>query len=620
MYKVLSIIVSFFIGFFLKGEPNHLYIPKYDENQPDSIRLANIYEIVDDYYDKDEVLFFKYLKEYEQLSIKLKSDRDLASVYRRYANYYNKEQYYEKALMYSTKALKLDLQDDYKLGITSDYISIANVYTTQGNYRQSLKLFNKVLSYYENERSNKFPHGVGNIQLHMADVYFKKKAFKKALVTIDLSIKNLKKSGNYQPFFDQDKIRAPLLTKAYLVKAKVLLKLNMTDQIPLVLETVFQLLDKWKFHHERIEYNFIKTNYDFNKDGYVNVEKIKSLLHEAKGEELNTYIINYYSLLKVHAENTGDYKMALKYSDSIAKFQSKIHQIKSTDAKNKYLAQFETEKAKYETKEAKLETENQIQKVWIISGLFIVTLVFLILIFINLETKKKSHKQAMSLKDLKIDELLRENELENLQGLLAGQEVERKRIAQDLHDTIGGMLSTIKLHFNALRKSMGLKAEDSEIFTNADNLLDESCKELRRVSHDLNTGSLASYGLKENLKTLKNALELTSEVTVNLIFDELELPSSSKIEQELFKVIQELLSNTLKHAQATEINIQLSQFDDEIQLIFEDNGIGFNVNKITRGLGLDSIQKRIAKLQGTLTIDSHERSGTTFIFEIPVKS
>lgn len=618
--KKYYLIIFVFLSLSIKGYSQGDVLSKYNSFQSDSVKLHAIYQVVDFFYNKDEELFFQYLKEYEQLAITLKSDKELAAVNRRYANFYIKKQMYENALFHSNKALQLDLKIQYRGGITSDYLSIADVYMAQKQYYNSLLLYKEIIDDYKNDKKNPFTYGIGNIQYLISNVYYHQKKYQLALQLVDQSITNIRLGDNYDDFFNEPKNRDPLLAKSYLIKIKILQSLGLEKEIHDVLDSVSILIDKWDFFHERIEYNWIKTNYEFDQEGKVNLDNIEGYLLEVKQEELNLYVVNYYNLLKTYFEQEGNYRLALEYSDSIAYYQSKINQTESTDAKNKYLAKFETKKAEYESEQSKLETENQKQKVVIVSGLSLGLLIVLLFILFTLQTKKKSHKQALSLKDLKIDELLRKNELENLQGLLAGQEVERKRIAQDLHDTIGGMLSTIKLHFNALGKSKELKGYHAEIFTNADQLLDESCIELRRVSHDLNQGSVASYGLKENLKTLKNTLELTSEVAVNLIVDDIELPSNSTIEKELFKVIQELLSNTLKHAQATEINIQLSQFDDELQLIFEDNGIGFNVNKITRGLGLDSIQKRIAKIQGGLTIDSHEKSGTTFIFEIPLNA
>lgn len=618
--KHIVLVIFQFLWSSLLGTPQEKIMIEFNGIESDSIRLVYIYKVVDYYYNRNEDLFFKYLKDYENLALKFNSNIELACAYRRYANFYVKKQYYKKSLEYATKALQLDLKSKYRLGITSDYITIADIYTIQGDYKTSLELFNETLFYYNNLGIKNFDHGKGTILYHKADVLYKMNRYKEALTNIDKAVRNFNSKKNYSAYFNEPKNRDPLLAKSYLIKTKILQGLGLKEKIPEVLNSVSVLLNKWDLLHEQIEYNWIKCNYEFKEENKINLEEIEINLTEVKEEKLFTYVINYYSLLKEYYEDQNNHRIALQISDSIAVYQSKIHKIENIDTKNKYLAQFETKKAKYESAQLILEKENETQKVFIFIGLFMVTLIFLILIFINLETSKKSHKKTISLKDLKIDELLRENELENLQGLLAGQDVERKRIAQDLHDTIGGMLATVKLHFNALGKSKDLKGDNAEIFTNADNLLDESCKEVRRVSHDLNTGSASSYGLKENLKTLKNALELTSEVKVNVIADEFDLPTLSPIEKELFKVIQELLSNTLKHAKATEINIQLSQFEDEIQLMFEDNGIGFNVNKITRGLGLESIQKRIAKLQGTLTIDSHERSGTTFIFEIPVKS
>lgn len=582
------------------------------------IELNRLYKKVDHYADINDSLSLLYINKYIDLAKNLNKVKHLSAAYRRLGIYYFNKEDYSKALINYTQALGYDLEIGHGLAITSDYCNIGDSYYKLQDYTNALKLYQKAIDYYDNDKKI-FPYGVGNVQGLFANVYLEQNNLEKAKEYCVNAIINLKRNDNSDIDFNKLSYRIPRISDLYILNAKINMELKDLVEVKSSLDSAKVYIQLGSLKNQKRDYLFLKEFYDFEVIG-VCCENIDTTIKQFKIEGLNEPVLNFYKLLKRQAIKKEDWVDVIAFSDSISVYQSKIHQKERAKVLNKYLAQFETSKAKYETREAKLEAENQKQKVLIISGLFLGLLIVFVFILFTLQSKKKHHKQAMSLKDLKIDELLRENELENLQGLLAGQEVERKRIAQDLHDTIGGMLSTIKLHFNALGKSKTLKEEDAEIVTNADHLLDESCIELRRVSHDLNKASMASYGIIENLKTLKNALELTSEVRVNLIVDDINLPASSLVEKELFKVIQELLSNTLKHAQATEINIQLSQFDDEIQLIFEDNGIGFDVNKISRGLGLNSIQKRIAKMQGGLTIDSHEKSGTTFIFEIPIKS
>ncbi len=604
------LIFYFVLGNYLCG---NIYAVENEKNA-----LISLYKKIDHYADVNDSIAVEYIYRYIEIADRINEKKHLSGAYRRLGIYYHNKENYSKALLNHNKALEVDLEREDVFAITSDYCNIGETYYKRKEFDNAIMLYQKTLDYYDIYEKN-FPYGKGNVNGLVADVCLEQNKLENARKYCDKSIKYLLRTDNTDQEFNKLEYRIPRITDMYILDVKLRLKLKELDAVKNSLDSVKVYIELGSLKNQERDYNYLKALYDFEVNGKC-CENINQVLTELKAEGLNERILDYYFLLKKQAVKQSQLSLALAYSDSIKHYQTKIHKKEKAKVLNEYLAEFETSKAKYETKEAILEKENANQKALIFTGLFMVALIFLILIFINLETRKKSHKKTISLKDLKIDELLRKNELENLQGLLAGQEVERKRIAQDLHDTIGGMLATIKLYFNALRKSKDLKGDNAEIFTNADNLLDESCKEVRRVSHDLNTGSASTYGLKENLKTLKNALELTSEVKVNVIADQFDLPISSPIEDELFKVIQELLSNTLKHAKATEINIQLSQFDNEIQLIFEDNGIGFNVNKIKRGLGLDSIKKRIVKLQGTLTIDSHERSGTTFIFEIPVKS
>lgn len=601
---------------FCKGQDS--LVLSYHNLTSDSSRLAYIYKIVDEYSSISDSITLYYLKEYEQLAKRLNNTKAQASVQRRYGLYAFRKQQYVKAIEFHNKALELDLSISAFFSVVSDYCNIGDIYLHIKEYDRAIELYELALETYKVKLVNiKFPYGRGFVQYLLSRAYLLKGDLDLSNHFNKQALVNCKRKDNTNKVFNIRRYQSNQIVNIYILQAKIQQKRQEADLMKASLDSMEYYINTFKLNNQRIDYNYLSEVYSLETKNECCAD-IELTLRGLKKEKLYSTILNYYHLLKQSSVKQDNKDLALLYADSIYRYQSLIYNQDKTHAIVKYQSEFETKKAEYETREALLEAENQKQRVFIISGLTLGLLIVLIFILFTLQTKKKSHRQALSLKDLKIDELLRENELENLQGLLAGQEVERKRIAQDLHDTIGGMLATIKLHFNALGKSKKLEGEYSEIFSNANHLLDESCVELRRVSHDLNKASIASYGIKENLITLKNALELTSEVVVNLIVDELDLSSSSKIEKELFKVIQELLSNTLKHAQATEINIQLSQFEDELQLIFEDNGIGFNVNKITRGLGLNSIQKRITKIQGTLTIDSHEKSGTTFIFEIPI--
>jgi signal transduction histidine kinase len=192
------------------------------------------------------------------------------------------------------------------------------------------------------------------------------------------------------------------------------------------------------------------------------------------------------------------------------------------------------------------------------------------------------------------------------------QERERKRIATDLHDGIGASLSSIKIQIADALSVFDENASPrgKEINDNMNDVIDE----IKRIVYDLHPPGLERYGLQAGLKTLVDRLNKTGDI--NVIFDyygkrEVVKPVSITI----FRILQELINNTLKHARASEIRIHINEFDDEINIMYEDNGIGMVGSRFT-GLGMHSIESRVRSLDGRMSWESNHK-GTFYNFDIP---
>ncbi len=196
-------------------------------------------------------------------------------------------------------------------------------------------------------------------------------------------------------------------------------------------------------------------------------------------------------------------------------------------------------------------------------------------------------------------ELINQHQQKLIDSEIRTQERERKRIATDLHDGIGASLSSIKMQIN-----------DSTINENISNVIDD----IKRIVYDLHPPGLERYGLHAGLKSLVDRINKTGDMKV--IFDyygqrEVVQPISITI----FRILQELINNTLKHARASEIRILINEFDDEINIMYEDNGIGMVGSNFT-GLGLHSIESRVRSLNGRMSWESNHK-GTFYNFDIP---
>lgn len=219
----------------------------------------------------------------------------------------------------------------------------------------------------------------------------------------------------------------------------------------------------------------------------------------------------------------------------------------------------------------------------------------------------------------KVNELLKNQELISIMNVIEMQEKERTRIARDLHDRLGGMLSMVKLHFmNSDRNIDALKTQNKEEYAKAASLLDEACDEVRRIAHDMESGVLKNFGLKAALNDLKETIDSSNHLYMEVITSGLDERLSWENELNIYRIVQELLANTLKHAQASEVTVQLLRKNGDLVMVFEDDGRGFDPDNINSGMGLKNVESRLAHINGDYNLDSGRGGGTTYTFRIPL--
>ncbi|HMQ00566.1 MAG TPA: histidine kinase [Cyclobacteriaceae bacterium] len=217
-----------------------------------------------------------------------------------------------------------------------------------------------------------------------------------------------------------------------------------------------------------------------------------------------------------------------------------------------------------------------------------------------------------------IEQMLHKQELKSAYALLEGQDMERQRIAEEMHDSLGGSLVTLTMYADTFLKSTA-DSEQNALAEKVRIMAQKAYEEARKLSHRLDTGMLKHFGLKAAINDLVKTVAESGHVKINLALD-LSQPLSSEVSLNIYRVIQELINNTLKHAQASEINLNLSQVNDEyISLIYEDDGKGIPLQLIeSKGMGIRNIRSRIEKLNGNCSFDRTEKRGFTMIAEIPV--
>jgi signal transduction histidine kinase len=274
----------------------------------------------------------------------------------------------------------------------------------------------------------------------------------------------------------------------------------------------------------------------------------------------------------------------------------------------------ENEKLKSEIKR-----KNTLRNAAIITALLLLLLAFYQLRIYR--QKRNLAEQEKQLKENEIDQLLQERELKNMDALLEGRETERKRIGRDLHDRLGSILSTVKLHFSAIDERIDSLKKDNQIqYHKASALLDEAVGEVRKIAQDLVSGVLVKYGLTAALNDMKNTLEATGKITINLFEAGTGERQNLEFEIAIYRMVQELMSNILKHAEATKVDIHITKNAHQFTLMVEDNGKGFDPENPEKfGMGMANIKQRVAALGGVVNFDSKPGAGATVIIEIELE-
>ncbi len=233
----------------------------------------------------------------------------------------------------------------------------------------------------------------------------------------------------------------------------------------------------------------------------------------------------------------------------------------------------------------------------------------------------RSYKQKQKLQQQRINELETEKQLLATEAVLKGEEQERTRLARDLHDGLGGMLSGIKYSFQTMKGNLIMTPDNAQAFERSMDMLDSSIKEMRRVAHNMMPEALVKFGLDTALKDFCNDISQSGALKVNYQSIGLE---NAVIDQmtgiTIYRIVQELLNNTMKHAAAKTAIVQVSKIDGLLSVTVEDDGKGFDTTILRRpqGIGWHNIQNRIEFLKGKLDVNSQPGNGTSVHIELNV--
>ncbi|MBS9525421.1 AAA family ATPase [Litoribacter alkaliphilus] len=231
-------------------------------------------------------------------------------------------------------------------------------------------------------------------------------------------------------------------------------------------------------------------------------------------------------------------------------------------------------------------------------------------IMLNKELRKEMEEKQQ------LAELIQRQKDDHLKAMVESLDSERGRIAGDLHDSIGSMLSSVKFKFGGIQESLSLMENDN--FNGAIHMLDTAIDEVRKIAHEMSPVGLKKFGLQAALESFISNLQNARQLHINFQMLGFKKRLSEQMELVLYRICQELVQNVLKHAQATELDIQLIHHKKSINLTVEDNGKGMDTGNILHGFGFLTIQAKIKLLKGEFNIESRNGKGTLVWVDIPL--
>jgi two-component system, NarL family, sensor kinase len=358
-----------------------------------------------------------------------------------------------------------------------------------------------------------------------------------------------------------------------------------------------------------------------------NFGQIEKYAKEANtiGKQLKHYkvVASTYDVLKKNASRLGDFKSALAYAELYKTYADSATNQETQKVTLSLESKYQNQKKEREIaaltvantlKELEVVKRNQL----LVAGGLIASAALIIigLFYRNSRQKQRLAEHEQVFQHERIKFLERQQQVVSLQSMINGQETERTRIAKDLHDGLGGLFSTIKMYFSTLQHDTP-DLKENDLFQKSYAMVDTASEEVRRIAHNMMPEVLMKLGLTNAVKDLCDNISAGKLLSVSLEVHGMNKRLNATTEIMLFRIIQELLNNIIKHALATEAIIQFIRENERLSVVVEDNGRGFDTleGDEKNHAGIATIQSRVNYLNGKMSIDSQKNVGTTIMMD-----
>jgi len=634
-------LIFFLVSAFVFGQnkqieqvKNHLKT----KNPNDSTKVKAYYTLAQQYtsFNKDSLSF--YTNKALELSLKT-NNYLLARIYNYKGIEFLMNSKPDSARIYLNKALNiLEKEEDIETKAVV-YQNFSNSYSDTGQFEKKIEYIIKSIDLLENN-----PYNQCTSIFNLAAVYAQSGMLDKALenfkraLEISIKGKNIRMENASYMAIGTQYVHMKKLDSAKVALEKSLeicKKTNATDSYFRTYSKVGGLYDKMKLYSKSekariqakkyaeklgVESNIMESIGSL-AGHYLTTKKYKksSKLYKEfdslykKNPRLNLGLVSYRNWAEVEG-HLGNIKKSSELLDKFLSIKDSIYSKENRAIISEVDTKYQTEKKDKEIAQQNLlleqqETELQKKKKenGYITGAALVLLISSIsLWFLYQQRQKRKNQEILTLK--------REQQVQTLESLIEGEEKERMRIAKELHDGVNVDLSAIKYKLTSLLE------KNNQVINEAVTMIDKSCEQVRAISHNLIPPSLKNFSLIESLEdfcTTSNGVH-KPQITFNHIGETVHI--AKKAEVNIFRIVQELVNNSIKHAKASEIAVQISHRDNAIQLTIEDNGEGFDKEKSTgNGIGLQNVQSRIDYLNAKLDFHSTEK-GASYIIDINTDS
>ncbi len=500
---------------------------------------------------------------------------------------YAEKQDFLNSNLYLKKALKLAQKEQYRGATASILSGLASNAQVQDKNDQALMLYDSVVKLSNKYKFNKMKltaeMNIGNILLHASK-------FKDAEQAYALAWYNAKELG----YLDHQAVICNHLKNIAISQSDYKKAYHFSKEYFVIKDSISKLQKSKEINELEVKYQTLQKEKEISILQIENVNRQLELAHQGE-------VIENLELQREIEQKQSENEL-LTIQNATEKAINENNLLKKNQ---------EIKEAQFIIQQAETERQKVIKNIVLFSFLvFLIPIIALLYTYyLKLKTQSELNKKQEEVNEQNIASILKDQELKLVKASVKGQISERERIAQELHDSIGGNLAGIKLRLN----NSGMNDLDS-----INHQIDDTYRQVRDLSHNLVPEKFSENNFCNILREYLNNILEGSTMSPNLnAYPEKDIDLlNENLQAEIFKIIQELITNTIKHAKASIINIQINLIDNDLGIIFEDNGVGFNTEKHTSGIGFKNMKNRLKKLSGTLNIDSNPKIGTIISIEI----